>query len=100
VPDLGELTLDIFAPLAGDTFTIGGPDGAVVETTLDTATALGDRRGPDGRVPFSLIFSGAGAPILPQGMYPVRHAALGALELFLVPLSPQDGAGRYQAIFS
>lgn len=99
MPDLGELTLDTFAPLIGDSFTIGGPDGTVAETTLDTATALGDR-GSDGRVPFSLIFAGAAGPVLPQGVHRVRHAALGSLELFIVPLAPQDGADRYQAIFS
>jgi Domain of unknown function (DUF6916) len=100
MPDLGELTLDAFAPLVGDTFTISGPDDTVIDSALDAATALGDRHGPDGRVPFSLIFTGADTPMLPQGVYAVHHAALGALELFLVPLAPRNGAALYQAIFS
>lgn len=100
MPDLGELTLDTFTPLVGDTFTIDGPGDTAIETALETATALGNQPGPSGRLPFSLILTGAGAPIIPQGVYAVHHAALGSLELFLVPLAPQGDTALYQAIFS
>jgi hypothetical protein len=53
-------------------------------------------RGPGGRAPFSLVFEGGPDPPLPQGIYRVEHDALGALEIFLVPIA----ADRYEAVFT
>jgi hypothetical protein len=30
----------------------------------------------------------------------VRHAQLGAMEIFLVPIGPDEGGMRYEAIFT
>ena len=43
-----------------------------------------------------LLFRGPSLPILPQRIYPLEHAALGRLELFIVPIGP----GQYEAIFT
>jgi hypothetical protein len=33
-------------------------------------------------------------------MYPMRHTALGAMEIFLVPIGPGAEGNVYQAIFT
>jgi hypothetical protein len=49
---------------------------------------------------FSLRFLGPAQPILPQATYRLDNAAMGALEIFLVPLGPKDGGMRYEAVFT
>ena len=80
-------------------FQLDTGDG-VVEVKLVEVRALGAGL-PDQRAPFSLIFEAqpSGEP-LPQRTYPLTHEKLGALELFLVPIGPGEGATRYEAIFN
>jgi hypothetical protein len=49
---------------------------------------------------FSLIFTGAASPWLQQGSYKLTHPQLREGEVFLVPLGPENGHMRYQAVFS
>jgi hypothetical protein len=37
---------------------------------------------------------------VPQGTYRVRHPALGALGIFVVPLGPKNGGNQYEVIFT
>jgi len=53
-------------------------------------------REPGGRAPFSIVFQGGPSRPLPQRIYTVEHAELGALEIFLVPIA----ADRYEAVFT
>lgn len=56
---------------------------------------------PAGRRPFALLFLGpVSQEYLPQGTYRLQHPTLGSLELFIVPLGPQTGRMRYEAIFN
>jgi hypothetical protein len=56
---------------------------------------------PEGRQPFSLEFLGpVSSHYLPQHIYRLEHAQLGVLEIFLVPLGPEQGRMRYEAIFT
>jgi hypothetical protein len=91
---LEDLTVDHFRPLQGDRFRIA-PDGApAFEVELIEVTEI--LREPGGRAPFSLVFQGGPNPPLPQRIYSVEHDRLGALEIFLVPIAPD----QYQAVFS
>ena len=40
----------------------------------------------NGFLQFSLFFHGSASRLLPQGIYVLRHASLGALALFIVPI--------------
>ena len=59
------------------------------------------------RKPFSVLFHGPERPVLPQAIYRLEHNQLGVLELFLVPLGPNEPtapgerptAMRYEATF-
>jgi len=102
VPD--TLALNDFTPLVGTVFTITFPDGTL-ELTLGAVEPQGRRAPrpdvPDFRTePFSLVFVGPLAPILPQQTWELAHPALGTHAVFLVPLGPREGRMRYEAVFN
>lgn len=49
---------------------------------------------------FSLFFGGPPDIMLPQGSYKLEHEALGALEIFLVPVARTEEGMRYEAVFN
>jgi hypothetical protein len=98
---LDDLTLESFAPVVDDDFTLHAGAGAEPLTLrLAEATAGGPPFGPRSRPPFALLFRGPAGPILPQRIYRLEHPTLGAFELFLVPLEPDAGGARYEAVFA
>jgi hypothetical protein len=52
--------------------------------------------------PFSIYFLGPLRPVLPQSIYRTEHAALGTMEIFLVPVGPDPKQQRmaYEAVFN
>jgi hypothetical protein len=103
--ELGELTLDHFAGHVGEAFTVGpvfDPQGEqlTLEVHLREAVALGPVPEEGRRAPFSLIFTGPIELMLSQGIHRLDHAEMGMFEPFLVPVQPQDGQARYQAVFT
>jgi hypothetical protein len=94
VPDLETLTIDHFAALRGQRFRIAPDDAPRFEAEMVEVTEIA--REPGGRAPFSLVFQGGPSPPLTQGIYRVEHEAVGAIEIFLVPIA----ADRYEAVFT
>lgn len=97
---LEELKVQEFIERVGEGFRVANEGAAVVlilveATDLSTRDASGLRRRP-----FSLIFRGPSAPVLPQRTWPLEHATLGRLEIFLVPIGPDPSGMRYEAIFN
>jgi len=81
-----------FEPVVGSSFGVEGPHGP---TALDLVRLEAGPGGPDYES-YSLEFQG---PVgLGQGIHHLQHPDLGPSELFLVPLDPRGGLGRYQAI--
>ena len=91
---LETLSVADFAPLRGDRFRVAPDDTPPFEAELVEVTEIA--REPGGRAPFSLVFQGGPSPPLPQRIYRVHHGALGALEIFLVPVA----SNRYEAVFT
>jgi hypothetical protein len=52
------------------------------------------------RAPFSLLFTTQVGFVLPQRMYPLRHAALGLQSTFLVPVGRDGNKATYEAVFN
>ena len=99
-PALETLTNDQFAPLVNQWFELRELD-ATLPLELITAEPLGGQaRFGHHRQPFHLIFRGPPAPLLPQRIYALNHAAVGLLDIFLVPIGPDDRGQCYEAIFS
>lgn len=49
---------------------------------------------------FSVIFRGENNPVLDQQIYRIKHDTLGDMELFIVPIGPDDKGMCYEAVFS
>jgi hypothetical protein len=98
------LTYDDFAGRLSEQFDVSAGEGPSVPMVLIEATESSEPggQGPDGqqRAQFSLVFRGPATQFLPQRTYAITHAALGELDLFLVPLGPDAEGMRYEAAFA
>jgi len=100
---LEKLTIADFLPETGKRFRIETGNSDPIEVELVSATDLTSGRETPRRAPFSLLFRGPRAPVLPQRIYavvPVDASALPRLEIFLVPVGPDESGMRYEAIFN
>ena len=97
---LESLTVDTFTTRIGERFRLAADAATTMPMELIDATTLGSSGSAGGRTPFSLLFRGPVTPVLPQRIYRLDHDALGALDLFLVPIGPRDGGIVYEAIFT
>jgi hypothetical protein len=100
---LDKLTLADFLPETGKRFRIEPGDLSALEVELVAATDLSRGKLAAGRMPFSLLFRGPFQPVLPQRIYavqPVEASALERIEIFLVPVGPDESGMRYEAIFN
>jgi Domain of unknown function (DUF6916) len=98
--DLADLTANDFSPHAGSRFLLhhrGGGEPISLELVEVNAGAQALRRG---RQAFSLLFRGPLRPGLPQSIYRLEHEAMGALEIFLVPMTPEPAGALYEAVFT
>lgn len=105
-PNDGEVSLEHltdadFNGRIGEPFLVRTPAGATLGAVLLEVTphphlppTPGRRRG------FSIVFRVAEPGHRPQGIYRVEHPALGALQVFLVPIGPRDGGMGYEAVFN
>ncbi len=109
---LESLTADDFRVAKGSKFELImelAQTGRPAEFRLELAdvSEVPGERSASFRKPFSVLFHGPVGPALPQGTYRLQHDQLGVLELFLVPLGPDQppepgespSAMRYEAVF-
>jgi hypothetical protein len=101
---LDQFTQATFEPLVGKRFRLQVSAGTGVEVELIEALRLpaypGRHGQPPRREPFTLTFRGPREIILPQRIYPLEQEALGTVEVFLVPIGPDDAGQRYEAVFN
>lgn len=101
MPDLSTLTQEQFEACLMQPFQIDLGDDGPLELLLTEANKRGSfDPGFQKRHPFSLIFRGPMEPILPQMTYTLRHAELGELGIFLVPVEPDQAGMCYEAAFT
>ena len=97
---IDTLTSDDFEPLLHGEFAVS-LEGTPITLTLLAVDVMEERHSPPGaRLSFSLIFQGPLEPLLPQGVYALRSEALGALDLFIVPLGPVEEGQRYEIVLN
>jgi hypothetical protein len=96
-----KLTRAAFGACVGDVFRVPFDDGSGLDLKLVDVLHL-NPAGPSAprQEPFSLEFVGPDEPVLPQRIYHLEHARLGALKLFLVPLGPGENGMRYESVFN
>jgi len=102
---LEQFTIDTFAPLEGQTFTLhveGVPPVAMQLRSVTEIPVSGWRPGEaaEHRTPFSLVFLCASQYVLQQGIFRFEHEAIGTFELFMVPISRTAEGVSYEVVFS
>jgi len=97
---LEKLTAAAFAGLVGSDFRLDPAEAGIASLRLAEAKDLTSRASGPRRAPFTLLFRGPKAPVLPQRIYALVHETLGRLEIFLVPLGPDAEGMRYEAVFN
>jgi len=98
-------TVETFAPCLKGTFTVRVDASTRIDLELVEVTPLPARPSrlgapPPGRAPFSLVFLGPKAPLLPQRIYCFEHRTLGELDIFIVPIGPDEEGMLYEAVFN
>jgi hypothetical protein len=96
--ELDKVECAQFAACLNQDFEIVFTDGTL-QLKLSEARPLGLR--PESiREPFALTFV-AGRPLrLPQGIYKMRHATLGEMEIFLVQVAADQSGSSFEAVFN
>jgi hypothetical protein len=96
---LDQLKLEDFAPLQGQDLRLG--DGVnFIELELVEARAL-KSPSPRAEPAFALILRQNGTrQHFGQGLYRVTHPSLGDLDLFVVPVGPDDKGMCYEVTFN
>ena len=94
-------TLALFAPHLNELFRVRVGDETVYPLTLVEVSPLRPAGHRDlRRDPFELRFHGPGPQHLVQRIHRLENDALGALEIFLVPIGRAGDGFVYQAIFN
>jgi hypothetical protein len=90
-----------FLPYLHQTFCVHLSGGERIELELESVVELGQAFRPGSRAPFSIHFLGPPSKYyLQQQTCRLEHEHLGSLDLFIVPLGPEAGRMRYEAIFT
>ena len=98
---LDQLQSSDFSPYLKQSFSICLEGGEPIDLELVSVTEAGPRSRPEARQPFSLHFLGpVSSRYLQQHIYSLEHRQMGTLDLFLVPLGPERGRMRYEAILT
>jgi hypothetical protein len=96
---LSDLTHADFGARLHEKFQID-LESSTLEVELIAADLLGPAPEDGRREPFSVMFRGPHEPLLPQRIYQLRHAEMGVLEVFLVPIGPDADGQRYELVFT
>ena len=98
---LADLTSELFQEHLASTFEIAFQNGETLSLELIEARQTGQGAFlPGGRNPFALLFR-TGADRWPaQGIHRLQHPVLGMLDIFLVPVGPDEKGMRVEAIFT
>ena len=75
-------------------------DDASVLLTLVSVDRLGNSASVNDRDVFSVIFRGDNDRVLQQQIYRISNDTLGEMDLFIVPIGPDEQGMRYEAVFS
>lgn len=99
--DLRSVTHETFAACVNERFHLAVRAGNALELQLVSVETRGSAGSPGHvRQAFALLFRGPKANVLVQGIHALNHEELGAMELFLVPVGPDDEGMLYEAVFT
>jgi Domain of unknown function (DUF6916) len=94
---LDELTRDTFARWLNTHFRVEAHGASALTLEL---IEVGELRSTPGSESFSIVFRGPADAFLPQAIYQFHHDAIGAFELFVVPIGKDTDGFYYEAVFN
>jgi len=102
---LETFTIATFDGRLNETFCIHLASGTTLEAELIDVSQLSAQSTqgtevPRPRAPFSLVFRSPAHTRLAQGIYTMAHPAIGAFDIFLVPIGLDAQGLRCEAIFT
>jgi hypothetical protein len=97
--ELDKISCEQFTACLNQDFEIVSAAGPVT-LQLSEARLTGTHHVADTREPFSLVFRGPAPLRLPQGIYPMKNAQLGEMELFLVQIAADKTSSSFEAVFN
>jgi hypothetical protein len=99
---LAKLTSADFSPYLNQKFRIHleAPLEVDLIEVNDLGPELSAAEAAKRRQPFALIFRDPSKTYLPQRIYRIEHAELGTLDLFLVPIGPDEHGMCYEVVFN
>lgn len=92
-----------FADCVGSIFILDHDGSQSTDLVLVSATRMASAEASqtnDPNRPFSLLFRGPKGRPFDQGIQVLDHRELGRLEIFLVPMQPDDEGPLYEAVFA
>jgi hypothetical protein len=95
-----NLTCEAFSPHVGETFRLSVESGDGLDLELVEAEFCKTQDSTSDRKPFALVFRGPPEPCLQQQIFSLDHDKMGTLDIFLVPIGPDEKGMRYEAVFS
>lgn len=96
---LDKVRCEQFDACLNQDFEIVFSDGTLA-LKLSEARPLGTAHNEATREPFSLTFRGPALLRLPQGIYPMKNAQLGEMEIFLVQIAADANSSSFEAVFN
>jgi hypothetical protein len=94
---LDDLHQESFAACVNTDFQVIHPGSAHFDLRLIEVT---DQARTPQQEAFSVVFHGPAGRFIPQGLYQLKHEALGEFEIFLVPIAKDNDGYQYEAIFN
>lgn len=94
------LSLETFAGRANETFDLAMGESSMSVTLVEVQPLPPHAFPGMGRSPFSLVFRSGSPVLLPQKVYRLKNAALGEVDMFLVPVGRDVSGVLYQAVFN
>jgi hypothetical protein len=96
--DLAVLTHADFAARLNEEFTIS-PGELSIQAQL-VGVVPWRASAAQRRQPFTLTFQGPNQPVLSQRIHVLENPSLGKMEVFLVPIGPNQFGMEYEVVFS
>jgi len=95
-----QYQFDDFNSCLNQPFTLELSDSSVYPLKLISVDKYPGSAAPGVHEPFSVVFRGDSNTVLDQQIYLIKHCTLDDMELFIVPIGPDDEGMRYEAVFA
>jgi hypothetical protein len=100
-PMLETFTVETFQPHVGQPFRVIVDESRQMVTLLSEVSPWGHAEAASRpRIPFSLTFHAKPDAQIPQDIYRIESEVMEPFDCFLVPIGPDAGGMRYEAVFT